>query len=74
MATGSAIASLERLGILIRKFFRQDDWVFRHGEDSIAVSLCQIGADDAFFLASRVVAMVEQRLGFKDHNRTSACA
>jgi len=59
---------LERLGILIRKFFRQDDWVFRHGEDSIAVLLCQIGADDAFFLASRAVAMVEQRLGFKDHN------
>jgi diguanylate cyclase (GGDEF)-like protein len=59
---------LERLGILIRKFFRQNDWVFRHGEDSIAVLLCQVGADDALFLASRVVAMVEQRLGFKDHN------
>lgn len=59
---------LERLGILIRKFFRQNDWVFRHGEDSIAVLLCQISADDAVFLASRVVAMVEQRLGFKDHN------
>ena len=59
---------LERLGILIRKFFRQNDWVFRHGEDSIAVLLCQVGAEDAFFLSSRVVAMVEQRLGFKDHN------
>jgi diguanylate cyclase (GGDEF)-like protein/excisionase family DNA binding protein len=59
---------LERLGILIRTFFRQNDWVFRHGEDSIAVLLCQVAADDAFFLASRVVAMVEQRLGFKDHN------
>jgi diguanylate cyclase (GGDEF)-like protein/excisionase family DNA binding protein len=59
---------LERLGILIRKFFRQDDWVFRHGEDSIAVLLCQISTDDAFFLASRVVATVEQRLGFKDHH------
>jgi diguanylate cyclase (GGDEF)-like protein/excisionase family DNA binding protein len=59
---------LERLGILIRKFFRQNDWVFRHGEDSIAVLLCQVGADDACFLASRVIAMVEQRLGFKDHN------
>jgi len=59
---------LERLGILIRTFFRQNDWVFRHGEDSIAVLLCQVGADDAVFLASRVVAMVEQRLGFKDHN------
>jgi diguanylate cyclase (GGDEF)-like protein/excisionase family DNA binding protein len=59
---------LERLGILIRKFFRQHDWVFRHGEDSIAVLLCQVAAEDAFFLTSRVVAMVEQRLGFKDHN------
>jgi diguanylate cyclase (GGDEF)-like protein/excisionase family DNA binding protein len=59
---------LERLGILIRQFFRQDDWVFRHGEDSIAVLLCQVSADDVFFLASRVVAMVEQRLGFTDHN------
>ena len=59
---------LERLGILIRTFFRQNDWVFRHGEDSIAVLLCQVGAEDAGFLASRVVATVEQRLGFKDHN------
>jgi diguanylate cyclase (GGDEF)-like protein len=59
---------LERLGILIRKFFRKNDWVFRHGEDSIAVLLCQVAAEDAAFLSSRVVAMVEQRLGFKDHN------
>ncbi|HEV3214729.1 MAG TPA: diguanylate cyclase [Vicinamibacterales bacterium] len=59
---------LERLGILIRKFFRENDWVFRHGEDSIAVLLCQVSPEDAFFLTSRVVAMVEQRLGFKDHN------
>jgi diguanylate cyclase (GGDEF)-like protein/excisionase family DNA binding protein len=59
---------LERLGILIRKFFRQHDWVFRHGEDSIAVLLCQVTAEDASFLSSRVVAMVEERLGFKDHN------
>src|SRR5436309_7230788 len=58
---------LERLGILIRRFFRQHDWVFRHGEDSIAVLLCHVGAEDALFLSSRVVVMVEQRLGFKDH-------
>ncbi|HTL03340.1 MAG TPA: diguanylate cyclase [Vicinamibacterales bacterium] len=57
---------LERLGILIRKFFRQHDWVFRHGEDSIAVLLCQVAAEDALFLSTRVVSMVEQRLGFKD--------
>ena len=53
---------------MIRKFFRQNDWVFRHGEDSIAVLLCQVGAEDASFLSSRMVAMVEQRLGFKDHH------
>jgi diguanylate cyclase (GGDEF)-like protein len=59
---------LERLGILIRTFFRQEDWVFRHGEDSIAVLLTQVSSDDAYTLAARVVAMVEQRLGFNDHN------
>ena len=65
---------LERLGILIRKFFRQNDWVFRHGEDSIAVLLCQVSADDAFFLASRVISMVEQRLGSRITTPTSVCA
>lgn len=62
---------LERLGILIRKYFRQHDWVFRHGEDSIAVLLCQASSEDALLLASKVVAMVEQRLGFKDHKTDS---
>jgi diguanylate cyclase (GGDEF)-like protein/excisionase family DNA binding protein len=58
---------LERLGILIRTFFRQNDWVFRRSGDSIAVLLCQVGAEEALVLASRAVAMVEQRLDFKDH-------
>lgn len=62
---------LERLGILIRKYFRQNDWVFRHGEDSIAVLLCQVPSDEVLLLAARVVAMVEQRLGFKDHRTDS---
>ena len=30
---------LERLGILIRQYFRQLDWVARHSEDSFAVLL-----------------------------------
>jgi diguanylate cyclase (GGDEF)-like protein/excisionase family DNA binding protein len=59
---------LERLSIAIRQFFRQDDWVFRHGEDSIAVLLSHVNAEDALALSSRVVAMVEDRLGFTDHN------
>jgi diguanylate cyclase (GGDEF)-like protein len=58
---------LERLGILMRNFFRQNDWVFRHGDDSIAVLLCQIGTEDTAVLAGRVLGMVKERLGFKDY-------
>ena len=36
---------LERLGILIRQYFRQHDWVARHSEDSIAVLLSRILGD-----------------------------
>ena len=58
---------LERLGILIRTYFRQNDWVFRHAEDSIAVLLCQATPDHATVLAERVLGMVKERLGFKDY-------
>ena len=58
---------LERLGILIRGFFRQADWVFRLSDDSIAVLLCQLAGEDASSLATRVVSMVEERLAFRDH-------
>jgi diguanylate cyclase (GGDEF)-like protein len=58
---------LERLGILIRKYFRQHDWVARHREDSIAVLLTRTDADHAGELAEAVRATVEERLGFTDH-------
>lgn len=58
---------LERLGILIRKYFRQHDWVARHSEDSIAVLLVRTEADQAFALAEKVRSTVEERLGFTDH-------
>jgi diguanylate cyclase (GGDEF)-like protein len=58
---------LERLGILIRQYFRQHDWVARHSEDSIAVLLTRTDADRATELAERVRATVEERLGFTDH-------
>jgi diguanylate cyclase (GGDEF)-like protein len=58
---------LERLGILIRTYFRQHDWVGRHSEDSIAVLLTRTDANDAAELAERVRATVEERLGFTDH-------
>jgi diguanylate cyclase (GGDEF)-like protein len=58
---------LERLGILMRQYFRQNDWVARHSEDSIAVLLSRTDAEHASSLAERVRATVEERLGFRDH-------
>jgi diguanylate cyclase (GGDEF)-like protein len=59
---------LERLGILIRQFFRQHDWVARHSEDSIAVLLTGSDAAHASSLAERVRTTVEERLEFTDHH------
>jgi diguanylate cyclase (GGDEF)-like protein len=58
---------LERLGILIRQYFRQHDWVARWAEDSMAVLLTRTDAEQASELAERVRATVEERLGFTDH-------
>ncbi len=59
---------LERMGILVRRFFRTHDWVARHDDDSIVVLLPETPLDDAHSLAERVRNMVEQRLAFVDHN------
>jgi diguanylate cyclase (GGDEF)-like protein len=58
---------LERLGILVRTYFRQHDWVARHSEDSMAVLLSRGDAEHAGDLAERLRATVEERLGFIDH-------
>jgi diguanylate cyclase (GGDEF)-like protein len=58
---------LERLGILIRKYFRQHDWVARHGDDEIAVLMMGTDAGHAAELAERARVTVEERLGFTDH-------
>jgi diguanylate cyclase (GGDEF)-like protein len=58
---------LERLGILMRTFFRQHDWVARHGEDSIAVVLSRADHDQAADLAELARATVEERLALTDH-------
>ena len=62
---------LERMGIQMRKYFRQEDWVFRHSEDSIAVLLGETSPTDADSLARHVLGMVEERLGFRDHRTES---
>jgi diguanylate cyclase (GGDEF)-like protein len=58
---------LERLGITLRTYFRQHDWVARHAEDSIIVLLTRTDPDHATELAERVRKTVEERLELKDH-------
>ena len=60
---------LERLGILMRTYFRQHDWVARYGDDEIAVLLTGPDAGHAVELAERVRQMVEARLAFTDHRK-----
>jgi diguanylate cyclase (GGDEF)-like protein len=59
---------LERVGILIRTYFRQHDWVARHSEDSIAVLLTRTDAENTAELAEKTRSTVEERLGFIDHH------
>lgn len=58
---------LERMGILLRTYFRQHDWVVRYAEDTIAVLLPETTPADALTLAERTRAMVEERLTFRDY-------
>ena len=58
---------LERMGILLRAYFREHDWVARYSEDTIAVLLPETTPDDAMTLAERTRTMVEERLTFRDH-------
>lgn len=58
---------LERMGILMRAYFREHDWVARYGEDTIAVLLPETNPADAMALAERTQTMVEERLTFRDY-------
>ena len=58
---------LERLGILMRTYFRQHDWVARFSEDTIIVLLAQTDPERAIELAEHVRHTVEERLWFTDH-------
>ena len=59
---------LERLGVLVKGFFRQHDWVGRIGDDAIAVLLLGLDAEHAPELAERLRSTVEERLEFTDHH------
>ena len=63
---------LERIGIVIKSYFREHDWVVRHGEDSFAVLLPETTPANAELLAERVRLMVEERLLLHDHRTDEA--
>jgi diguanylate cyclase (GGDEF)-like protein len=58
---------LERLGILVRHYFRHHDWVARYAGDSIAVLLPRTEPDHATQLTERLQRTVSERLAFVDH-------
>jgi diguanylate cyclase (GGDEF)-like protein len=60
---------LERMGVLIRKYFRQQDWVARYSEDVVAVLLPETGPEDAATLANLMRTMLEERLTVDDERQ-----
>jgi diguanylate cyclase (GGDEF)-like protein len=58
---------LERMGILLRTYFRQVDWVARYGADEVAVLLPDTSPADALVLADRTRMMVHDRLTLRDY-------
>ena len=58
---------LERLGFLMRKYFREQDWVARFGDDTFAVLMPETQPADAELLAERLRTTVEARMALPDH-------
>ena len=58
---------LERIGIVTRHYFREQDWVTRHMDDTFVVLLPETPPEYAELLAERVRLMVEERLALRDY-------
>ena len=58
---------IERVGIVVRNYFRETDWVARSSGGTFAVLLPEIQRADAQRLANRVRIMVEERLQLRDY-------
>jgi diguanylate cyclase (GGDEF)-like protein/excisionase family DNA binding protein len=58
---------LERIGIVMRNYFREQDWVARYEEDTFVVLLPETLPEYAELLAERVRVMVEERLALRDY-------
>lgn len=58
---------LERLGIVLRSYFREHDWVGREQEDTFLIVLPDTAPAHASALGEQIRAMVEERLVLHDH-------
>ena len=64
---GAGDRVIERVGIVLRNYFRETDWVARSSGGTIAVLLPEIQRADADRLANRVRIMVPDRLQLHDY-------
>jgi diguanylate cyclase (GGDEF)-like protein len=58
---------LERIGIVIRNYFREHDWVTRCSEDTFAILLPETVRTNAESLADGLRVTVEERLALRDY-------
>jgi diguanylate cyclase (GGDEF)-like protein len=58
---------LERIGIVIRNYFREHDWVTRSSEDTFAILLPETARENAESLADGLRVTVEERLALRDY-------
>lgn len=58
---------IERVGIVVRNYFRETDWVARTAGDAFAVLLPETSRADAQQLGNRVRIVVEERLHLSDY-------
>lgn len=64
---GAADRVIERVGIVVRNYFRETDWVARVGGDAFGVLLPEIQGFNAERLAQRIRTTVQERLQLHDH-------
>ncbi len=57
---------MERLGVLLQRYFREPDWVAHYTAGSVAVLLPETSAEDARTLAEGARQAIEERLAFPD--------
>lgn len=65
---------LERIGIVIRSYFREQDWVSRSSGDTFVVLLPETQREHAEQLAERMRETVQKRMSLRDHRSEAQVA